>query len=276
MQQEILDYFSSFVKKFAGIVYDKDRYPILNRKLRELAVNLDYKGVEDLYREVKKGTNKQLLIQVVDALTTNETYFFRDRHPFEALKNHIFPELFKKREREKRIDIWSAACSTGQEPYSIAMLLLEHFSTYLRSYNVFIYATDISKKSIERAKQGLYHQIEINRGLPANYLVKYFKQEGSYWRIDEKVRRMVKFEVLNLLEADLKVRQKFDIIMCRYVLIYFNLDTKKKVFTKVWNRLKPGGYLFLGATEVPPVTLPDMEKKTIGRTICYYKKDQAS
>ncbi|NPA39671.1 MAG: methyltransferase domain-containing protein [Thermodesulfobacteria bacterium] len=274
MQQEILDYFSSFVKKFAGIVYDKDRYPILNRKLRELAVNLDYKGVEDLYREVKKGTNKQLLIQVVDALTTNETYFFRDRHPFEALKNHIFPELFKKREREKRIDIWSAACSTGQEPYSIAMLLLEHFADYLKRYKVSIYATDISIKSVEKAKKGLYHQIEINRGLPATYLVKYFKQEGFYWKISEEVKKLVKFDIVNLMEIKRKVFQRFDIIMCRYVLIYFDMTTKKKVFQDLWDRLKPGGYLFLGATEVAPTTFPDMERKKIGATTCYYKKDK--
>ena len=274
MQQEILDYFSSFVKKFAGIVYDKDRYPILNRKLRELAVNLDYKGVEDLYREVKKGTNKQLLIQVVDALTTNETYFFRDRHPFEALKNHIFPELFKKREREKRIDIWSAACSTGQEPYSIAMLLLEHFADYLKRYKVSIYATDISIKSVEKAKKGLYHQIEINRGLPATYLVKYFKQEGFYWKISDEVKKLVKFDIINLLEIKRKIFQKFDIIMCRYVLIYFDTTTKKKVFQDLWDRLKPGGYLFLGATEVAPTTFPDMERKKIGATTCYYKKDK--
>jgi len=275
-KKEIFNFFTTLVEKLSGISYGKGKEYLIESRLNELAISLGYKDIKELYNVCRRRADLKLLNEIVDALTTNETYFFRDRHPFEALKSHIFPELFKKREKEKRIDIWSAACSTGQEPYSIAMLLLEHFSTYLRSYNVFIYATDISKKSIERAKQGLYHQIEINRGLPANYLVKYFKQEGSYWRIDEKVRRMVKFEVLNLLEADLKVRQKFDIIMCRYVLIYFNLDTKKKVFTKVWNRLKPGGYLFLGATEVPPVTLPDMEKKTIGRTICYYKKDQAS
>ena len=273
-QEEILDYFSSFVKKFAGIIYDKDRYPILNRKLRELSANLDYKSVEELYREVKKGSNKQLLIQVVDALTTNETYFFRDRHPFEALKNHIFPELFKKREREKRIDIWSAACSTGQEPYSIAMLLLEHFSDYLKRYKVSIYATDISIKSVEKAKKGLYHQIEVNRGLPATYLVKYFKQEGFNWKISEEVKKLVKFDIVNLLEIKKKVFQKFDIIMCRYVLIYFDIATKKKVFQDLWGCLKPGGYLFLGATEVAPTTFPDMERKKIGTTTCYYKKDK--
>ena len=272
-KKEIFNFFTTLVEKLSGISYGQGKEYLIESRLNELAVSLGYKDIKELYAVVKKRADLKLLNEIVDALTTNETYFFRDRHPFEALKNHIFPELFKKRERERRIDIWSAACSTGQEPYSIAMLLLEHFSAYLKRFTVSIYATDISKKSIEKAKSGLYHQIEINRGLPANYLVKYFKQEGSYWRIDDSVKRMVKFEVLNLLEVDKRVRQRFDVIMCRYVLIYFNPETKKRVFTQVWKCLKPGGYLFLGATEVPPITFPDMEKKTIGRTTCFYKKD---
>jgi len=272
-KKEIFNFFTTLVEKLSGISYGQGKEYLIESRLNELAVSLGYKDIKELYAVVKKRADLKLLNEIVDALTTNETYFFRDRHPFEALKNHIFPELFKKRERERRIDIWSAACSTGQEPYSIAMLLLEHFSAYLKRFTVSIYATDISKKSIEKAKSGLYHQIEINRGLPANYLVKYFKQEGSYWRIDDSVRKMVKFEVLNLLEVDKRVRQRFDVIMCRYVLIYFNPETKKRVFTQVWKCLKPGGYLFLGATEVPPTTFPDMEKKTIGKTICFYKKD---
>jgi len=272
-RKEIFNFFTTLVEKLSGISYGQGKEYLIESRLNELAVSLGYKDIKELYSVVKRRADLKLLNEIVDALTTNETYFFRDRHPFEALKSHIFPELFKKREKEKRIDIWSAACSTGQEPYSIAMLLLEYFSAYLKKYRVSIYATDISKKSIEKAKEGRYHQIEINRGLPANYLVKYFKQEGSYWRIDEKVKNMVRFEVLNLLEVSRRVRQKFDLIMCRYVLIYFNLEVKKKVFTDIWNCLKPGGYLFLGATEVPPVTFPDMVKKTIGRSICFYKKD---
>jgi len=275
VEQEILDFFSAFVKKAAGIVYEKDRYEILKNKLREIAISLNYKSIEEFFAAVKRGINTKLLNEIVDALTTNETYFFRDRHPFEALKKVILPELFKKRERQRRIDIWSAACSTGQEPYSIAMLLLEHFPNELKRFKVSIYATDISIKSIEKAKKGLYHQIEVNRGLPATYLMKYFKQEGFYWKIDDKVKNLVRFEVLNLLEVERRVRQRFDIIMCRYVLIYFDANTKKKVFQSIWRVLNPGGYLFLGATEVAPILLPDMEKKKIGFTTCYYKKERA-
>jgi len=153
------------------------------------------------------------------------------------------------------------------------MLLLEHFPQEVKRFKIFIYATDISIKSVEKAKKGIYHQIEVNRGLPATYLVKYFKQEGFSWKIDERLKNMVKFEVLNLLDVGRKVRYRFDVIMCRYVLIYFDMNTKKKVFKDIWDKLKPGGYLFLGATEIPPITPPDMEKKRIGLATCYYKKD---
>ncbi len=272
MDREIFNFFTTLVEKISGISYGAGKEYLVKSRLNELALTLGYKDVKELYSVVKSKLTPQLLTQIVDALTTNETYFFRDQHPFEALKNHIFPELFKLREKEKRISIWSAACSTGQEPYSIAMLLLEHFSNYIKTYRISILATDISPSSIKKAKEGLYNQIEVNRGLPVTFLVKYFKQEGANWRIDDKVRRMVRFEVLNLLEAGRKIRENFDLIFCRYVLIYFSNETKKKVLTDIWRLLKPGGYLFLGSTEIPAITFPDMERKTFGKTICYRKK----
>jgi len=198
--------------------------------------------------------------------------FLVDYHPFEAIRTYIFPELLKKREAEKRINIWSAACSTGQEPYSIAMILLEHFPRFLQVYKVSILATDISQKCLEKAEKGVYNQIEINRGLPIAYLVKYFKQDGSHWYIDEKVKKLVKFQRLNLLESSMRLSDRFDLILCRYVLIYFSEEIKKKVLIDLWKLLNPGGYLLLGATEVPTVSFPDMEKKLIGKTIFYRKK----
>lgn len=273
MEREMFEFFTTLVERVSGISYKEGKEYLLESRLNELALSLGFKSVRDLYELVRKKPEYKIINEIVDALTTNETYFFRDPHVFESVKNYIIPELLKKREREKRLSIWSAACSTGQEPYSIGMLLHEHFNSYLKSYTFEIYASDISKKSVEKAKTGIYNQIEVNRGLPVTFLIKYFKQEGAHWRIDDKIKNMVKFEVLNLLEISQKLRNFFDLILCRYVLIYFSDQTKQKVFRDIWNFLKPGGYLILGATEIAPLMLPDMEKKLLGKAICYYKKD---
>ncbi len=273
MEKKIFEFFTALLEKVAGISYATGKEYLIESRLNELALSLGYKDVKDIYQTiVKKGIDLKLLNEIIDALTTNETYFFRDYQPFEALRTHILPELFKKREKEKKINIWSAACATGQEAYSIAMILLEYFSLYLQTYKVSILATDISKKCLEKAKKGVYTQIEINRGLPISFLVKYFKQDGAYWYIDEKVKKLIRFEKLNLLEASRKLLERFDLIFCRYVLIYFSDEVKKKVLTDLWGLLNPGGYLILGATEIPALVFSDMEKKIIGKTSWYHKK----
>ncbi|MCU4138289.1 MAG: Methylase of chemotaxis methyl-accepting proteins [Thermodesulfobacteria bacterium] len=273
MEKKIFEFFTALLEKVAGISYATGKEYLIESRLNELALSLGYKDVKDIYQTIiKKGVNLKLLNEIIDALTTNETYFFRDYHPFEALRTHILPELFKKREKEKKINIWSAACATGQEAYSIAMILLEYFSLYLQTYRVSILATDISKKCLEKAKKGVYNQIEINRGLPISFLVKYFKQCGAHWYIDEKVKKLVKFEKLNLLGASQRLLERFDLIFCRYVLIYFSDEIKKKVLTDLWKLLNPGGYLILGATEIPALVFSDMEKKIIGKTSWYHKK----
>ena len=275
MKPEVFNFFTTLLEKTSGISYREGKEYLLESRLTELAVSLGYKSIDDLYQKLKTSLTPQLLTQLIDALTTNETYFFRDEHPFVALKNTVLPELFKLRQKDGVVNIWSAACSTGQEPYSVAMLILEHLSAYLNSVRINIYATDISISAIEKAKKGVYNQIEVNRGLPVQYLVKYFKQNGANWEIDPRVKAMVKFEVVNLLETDKKIRTKFDLILCRYVLIYFAKETKEKVFRALWNALNPLGYLLLGATELPPCSPPDMEKVMIGKTIFYKKKGQS-
>jgi chemotaxis protein methyltransferase CheR len=273
MDEKIFEFFTALLERLSGISYTTGKEYLIESRLNELALSLGYKDVNELYHSiVKKGADLKLLNEIIDALTTNETYFFRDYHPFEAIRTYIFPELLKKRMAEKRINIWSAACSTGQEPYSIAMLLLEHFFKFLQIYKITILATDISQKCLEKAEKGVYNQIEINRGLPIAYLVKYFKQDGSHWYIDEKVKKLVKFQKLNLLESSMRLSDRFDLILCRYVLIYFSEEIKKKVLIDLWKLLNPGGYLLLGATEVPTVSFPDMEKKLIGKTVFYRKK----
>lgn len=273
MNPEIFNFFTTLVEKVSGISYQAGKEYLLESRLTELALTLGYKNLQEFYQRVKTSLTPTLLNQIIDSLTTNETYFFRDQHPFEAIKNNILPEFIHKKEREKQIKIWSAACSTGQEPYSIALLIQEYFSKYLATYKFYIHATDISQSALNKAKEGIYNQIEVNRGLPVTFLVKYFKQEGSYWRIDDKVKSLVKFDYLNLLETEKKLKEKFDLILCRYVLIYFSKEIKTKVFTSIWNNLNKGGYLILGATELPPFTPQDMEKKLLGKTVVYYKKE---
>lgn len=273
MEREMFEFFTTLVERVSGISYKEGKEYLLESRLNELALSLGFKSVRDLYELVKKKPEYKIISEIVDALTTNETYFFRDPHVFESIKNHIIPELLKKRETEKKLSIWSAACSTGQEPYSVGMLIHEHFNSYLKTYTFEIYASDISKKSVEKAKTGIYNQIEVNRGLPVTFLIKYFRQEGAHWKIDDKIKNMVRFDILNLLEISHKLRNFFDLILCRYVLIYFSDQTKQKVFRDLWNFLKPGGYLILGATEIAPLMLPDMEKKLLGKAICYYKRD---
>uniref|UniRef100_A0A7V4JR33 protein-glutamate O-methyltransferase n=1 Tax=Thermodesulfobacterium geofontis TaxID=1295609 RepID=A0A7V4JR33_9BACT len=273
MDEKIFEFFTALLERLSGISYTTGKEYLIESRLNELALSLGYKDVNELYHSiVKKGADLKLLNEIIDALTTNETYFFRDYHPFETIRTYIFPELLKKRVSERKINIWSAACSTGQEPYSIAMILLEYFPRFLQIYKISILATDISQKCLEKAEKGIYNQIEINRGLPIAYLVKYFKQEGAHWYIDEKIKKLVKFQKLNLLESSMRLSERFDLILCRYVLIYFSEEIKKKVLIDLWSLLNPGGYLLLGATEVPTLNFPDMEKKIIGKTIFYRKK----
>jgi len=274
MEKEIFEFFTVLVEKVSGISYQAGKEYLLENRLTELALTLGYKNLQEFYQKVKSNLTPTLLNQIVDSLTTNETYFFRDQHPFEAIKNHILPELIQKREASKQIKIWSAACSTGQEPYSLATLIFEYFSKYLTTYRFSIYATDISQNALKKAKEGLYNQIEVNRGLPVTFLVKYFKQVGGSWQIDDKVKSLVKFDYLNLMEVEKKIKEKFDLILCRYVLIYFSKEVKVKVFNALWNTLQKGGYLILGATEIPPITPPDLEKQTLGKSLVFYKKEK--
>lgn len=274
MDIEVFEFFTALAEKVAGISYNEGKKYLVERRLKELALSLGYKDFNSFYQSIiKKGIDSKLLEEIIDSLLTNETYFFRDYYPFEAIRMHILPELFKKREKEKKISIWSSACSTGQEVYSIAMILKEYFPFYLEKYQIYLLGSDISVSALEKAKKGVYNQVEINRGLPAHFLVKYFTQSGAHWFINEDIKKLVQFKKINLIEISKTLFEKFDLILCRYVLIYFSEDVKKQVLTNIWKLLNPGGYLILGATEIPVITFPDMEKILINKAVCYYKKD---
>ncbi len=272
MKPEIFNFFTLLVEKASGISLKSGKEYLLQSRLDELAKSLGYRNHEELYEVAKSKLTRQLLDQIVDAMTTNETYFFRDQHPFEALRKDIIPELVEKRKAKRTLRFWSAACSTGQEPYSLAMLLKEYFPELVSSWRIEILASDISDSALKKAQAGIYSQIEVNRGLPVTFLVKYFKQQGAHWVIDESLKKMVTFKKINLVEP-LRITTPYDVVLCRYVLIYFSPEMKKKVWENICRALAPGGYILLGATEIPPSLPPDMEKKMLGRTICYRKKD---
>jgi chemotaxis protein methyltransferase CheR len=195
---------------------------------------------------LRSTTLGTLHTEVVDAMTTNETLWFRDAHPFEAMRTTVLPELIIRRTSEREIVIWSAACSSGQEPYTIAMVLREHFPQ-LSSWRVKIMATDLSGEMLGRAAAGRYSQTEMNRGMPAALLVKYFHRVGTEWQVDESIRSM-EFRTLNLARPWPYVPQA-DVVFLRNVLIYFDIETKRAILDRIRGGLRPGGALFLGAAE---------------------------
>ncbi len=194
-----------------------------------------------------KSGSASLVAQVVDAMTTNETFFFRDKVPFDHFRDTIVPEVLKARAGRKSIRIWCAAGSTGQEPYSLAMCLKE-MSGALAGWRVEIIATDLSQEVLEKSKAGIYSQFEVQRGLPIQLLVKHFKQNGEFWQISPEIRAMVAHRQLNLLH-DFSQLGAFDVIFCRNVLIYFDQDTKINVFGRLARSMEADGFLVLGAAE---------------------------
>ena len=209
--------------------------------------------------------------KVIEAILINETSFFRDAHPFDCLKEKVFPELLEKRKEQKSLSIWSAACSSGQEAYSVAMTLHEYFPE-VDNWNLELTASDISLDMLERAQSGTFKQLEVNRGLPARLLVRYFQQQGLRWKIDPLIKKMVQFRRINLIEPWPYIGRQ-DIILMRNVLIYFDMETRKSVLARVRQHLKPDGYLFLGAAETTLNIDKAYEQVRHGRTICYRLKN---
>jgi chemotaxis protein methyltransferase CheR len=200
-------------------------------------------------------------------MTTNETSFFRDAHPFTALSDHVLPELVKSRSAERVLNIWCAACSSGQEPYSIAMLVQDIVGTD-PGWRVRLLATDLSPAMLARTRAGVYSQFEMNRGLPANRLVRHFRQQGLEWQIEEPLRRMVETRAVNL-DQDLPSMPSMDIIFLRNVLIYFDVATKRQILARVRRVLRPDGYLVLGGAETT-LNLDDaFDRVQIGRAPMY-------
>jgi chemotaxis protein methyltransferase CheR len=238
-----------FVYRHAAIVLDDGQGYLVESRLGALAQREGYSSVDDLVVRLRHNEAGALRTMVVEAMTTNETSFFRDVTPFEALRRKVLPDLLAARAARRGLHVWSAAASTGQEPYSVAMLLREHFPQ-LEGWNVRILGTDINRAVIERAREGRYRQLEVNRGLPAQMLLKHFRREGVDWCLDPETKRLVHFEPLNLLDPWSPVGA-CDVIFLRNVLIYFDAATRKQILRRVRETLRPDGYLFLGCAETP-------------------------
>ena len=240
------EYLRKLLKDHSGLDLSADKQYLIESRLLPLARKAGLSGISDLVQNMKNGPASQVA-QVVEAMTTNETFFFRDKVPFDHFRDTIMPEVLKARAGRKSVRIWCAAGSTGQEPYSLAMCLKE-MSAALSGWRVEIIATDLSQEVLEKSRAGVYSQFEVQRGLPIQLLVKYFKQIGELWQISADIRAMVQHRQLNLLH-DFSQLGTFDVIFCRNVLIYFDQDTKVNVFGRLARSMEADGFLALGAAE---------------------------
>jgi len=241
------EFLSAILKQRSGLVLTEEKAYLLESRLMPVARKFGFAGLPELVAMVREDRPEDLLCDITEAMTTNESLFFRDMKPFEQLRTLVVPELVEKRAAQRTLRIWSAAASSGQEPYSIGILLKE-LGDMLEGWDIQILATDISADMLNRARAGLYTQFEVQRGLPIATLVKYFKQVGEKWRLDAGIRSMVKFKEFNLLD-DTAALGQFDIVFCRNVLIYFDQQTKSEVLGRISSIMPNDGVLYLGGAE---------------------------
>jgi chemotaxis protein methyltransferase CheR len=241
------DYVCRLVRDRSGVVLEAGKEYLVDSRLTPVARQCALASVSELVGRLRAGPDEGLIAKVVEAMVTTETSFFRDLVPFETLRTVVLPELIKRRQIERQLSVWFAACSTGQEPYSFALLVREHFPEVL-GWRLGLMATDLSAEVLGRARAGRYNQIEVNRGLPAALMVKYFRQHGAAWELCEDVRRMVEFRELNLLRP-WPILPRPDLVFLRNVMIYFDVEVKKSILGRVARLLRPDGYLLLGGAE---------------------------
>ncbi len=261
------EYLRKVMRERMAIVLEADKQYLAESRLMPLMNREGFSSVQKMLEEMRYRPSGELHGKVLDAMTNNETWFFRDFEPFEVLRTTVLPEIVQRRQAEKKLTIWSAAASTGQEAFSIAMLIREHFPTLL-SWDLGMLATDISDRALARAQQGVFSQLEVNRGLPAQLLVKYFEQVNLEWRISPTVRNMVSFQRMNLAEP-WQNGSPVDVVFLRNVLIYFDVDTKKAILNRLVGRLSPRGYVFLGCAETMLNLSDDFERVQCGKVFCY-------
>jgi len=247
MKPEDFSFFCKLILERTGLVLGADKAYLIESRLTPVSRKHNIAGLDALAAALRQGRDQALLRDFTDALMTNESFFFRDGKPFEQFRQVVLPRLLAARAQQRQFRIWSAACSTGQEAYSLAMILKEEAAKF-QGWKIEIVGTDISQEVLARAKSGIYTQFEVQRGLPIQLLVKYFKQDGDKWQIAADIRSMVQYREFNLLEDPL-VLGRFDVVFCRNVLIYFDQGTKSLILDRVSKLLPADGLLYLGGAE---------------------------
>ncbi len=238
---------AQLLKERSGLALNKEKAYLLESRLNPVARKWNFAGFDELAQAIRTKKDEALLVDVTEAMTTNESFLFRVHKPVDQFNDIVLPHLLEARASRRSFRVWSAACSSGQEPYTLAMLLKEQ-ADKLAGWRVDIVATDLSNEILDKAKEGLYSQFEVQRGLPISLLVKHFSQVGDRWQIDDSLRKMVKFQQLNLL-GDFSSLGQFDVVFCRNVLIYFDTPTKTRVLDGIADKLSPDGFLYLGGAE---------------------------
>lgn len=247
MKPQDFDFLSSLLKRRSGLALAPEKVYLLESRLTPLARRSGMEGLDALIAELRRSSSESLIKNVVEAMTTNESFFFRDRTPFDLFRDQVLPMLRKRRAATRKIRIWCAACSTGQEPYSLSFILKEQEAQW-RDWTIEIIGTDLSQEVLKKAQAGVYSQFEIQRGLPIQALMRYFEQQGDSWHLSPDIRSMVKFREFNLLDSFAPLG-KFDVVYCRNVLIYFDQPTKANVLDRLRDSMPSDGTLFLGAAE---------------------------
>jgi len=242
-----ITFIAQFLLSRSGLVVGQDKSYLLESRLTPLGRRRGLPNAAGVIDKIRKGGDAALEREVVEAMTTNESFFFRDQKPFDHFKTVVLPYMIKSRAAKRSLRIWCAAASTGQEPYSLAMILDEAAAS-MPGWRVEVIGTDISREVLDRAKAGIYSQFEVQRGLPISHLVKYFKKSGENWQIDAKLRNMVQYKEWNLLQ-DPRALGQFDVVFCRNVLIYFDPPTKGKVLDGISRQTANDGFLYLGGSE---------------------------
>ncbi len=249
MTTETFDYIRELVHDKSAIIIDDSKQYLVDTRMEPLVRDSEFSGADELVASLRSGRDRSLRDAIVNAMTTNETSFFRDHDVFDVLRDHVLPDLIEKRRHVRKLSFWCAAASSGQEPYSTLMLIRENFPELI-DWEIEFVATDISTEMIDRCRKGEYNQLEMSRGLPAPLLVKYFERAGTAWQIHPDLREQVDFQIANLVEPlPTYVPREPDIVFIRNVLIYFEVEIKRRILEEVHTRLAPDGYMFLGGAE---------------------------